>query len=228
MCGIIAVLKRRSDRPAPEPESLVQPMESALRHLTDASAPLVERLQQAGELLGSVDAGLRGTAGATALLHDSELLPELEELAGRIACEVERLVDQIDSRPGTIPPDELERVNAGLIVLKDRLWAVQSDRLGTARQMAALAGQSPSRAAIEAYGSIQTALAAIDRLEVRGRDSAGLHVLVWDHGLDLDDPEVSRLITRRNDPLFTSGVVRTARGALGFVYKAAAEIGELG
>ena len=45
---------------------------------------------------------------------------------------------------------------------------------------------TPAAAAIEAYTSIQQALSALDRLEVRGRDSAGLHVLVRGHGLDLD------------------------------------------
>ncbi|HEX2178244.1 MAG TPA: SIS domain-containing protein, partial [Actinomycetota bacterium] len=106
--------------------------------------------------------------------------------------------------------------------------AVPNRSLWTAREVAALAGVNPSEAAIEAYGSIQTALAAIDRLEVRGRDSAGVHILVWDHQLDLNDPDVAKLLARRSDALFTSGVVRTDSGALGFVYKAAAEIGELG
>ena len=228
MCGIIAVLKRGSDRPAPDRAQLVEGMEAALRHLTDPAEVLVDRLRSAGERLGEVDALLRGTPGATALVTDPELARSLETLAARIAGEVERLDSRIDSTPGSISPDELERVNAGFINVKDRLWAVQHDRLGTARELAALAGENPSRSAVESYGSIQTALAAIDRLEVRGRDSAGLHVLVWNHGLDLNEPSVTKLITRRNDPLFTSGVVRTAPGALGFVYKAAAEIGELG
>ena len=34
---------------------------------------------------------------------------------------------------------------------------------------------------------------------MRGRDSAGLHILVWEHNLDLSDPEVSRLLARRSE-----------------------------
>src|SRR6185295_4801458 len=65
--------------------------------------------------------------------------------------------------------------------------------------------------------------------EVRGRDSAGLHVLVAGHDLDLADPDVARLINARaSDALFASGSVRVADGNLAFVYKTAAEIGELG
>ena len=48
--------------------------------------------------------------------------------------------------------------------------------------------------------------------------------------LDLDDPEVKAMLVERRDgnPLFTHTAVRTPDGLLSFVYKAAAEIGELG
>ena len=72
-------------------------------------------------------------------------------------------------------------------------------------------------------------LSAIDRLEVRGRDSAGLHLFVWNHGLDESDPSVAGLVAERGaDPLYQSESVRWIDGCLSFVYKAAAEIGELG
>ncbi|MDP9020806.1 MAG: SIS domain-containing protein, partial [Actinomycetota bacterium] len=90
-------------------------------------------------------------------------------------------------------------------------------------------GGDPGPAAVEAFASVQAALAALDRLEVRGRDSAGLHLMVEGHGLDLRGPEVAALAgDRLADPLFTSGAVRTPCGRLSLVYKAAAEIGELG
>ena len=102
------------------------------------------------------------------------------------------------------------------------------DRLRTARAVADLAGTELGVAAIEVFTSVQVALSAIDRLEVRGRDSAGLHVLLTGHDLDLDEPSVARMLEERHDPLFGSRAVRAVDGALSFVYKAAAEIGELG
>jgi glucosamine--fructose-6-phosphate aminotransferase (isomerizing) len=228
MCGIIAVLKRRSGREPPEASALLDPVQSALSALSADFGDLAARLGAAERHLETADRVLRGTPGLTALIRDPALEPKLAALAKEIGSKVADVDRRIDADPGTISPDELERVNAGLIGLKDRLWAVENDRLGTAREVAVLAGSDPSDAAIEGYASIQTALAAIDRLEVRGRDSAGLHILVWEHNLDLSDPEVSKLLARRSDALFTSGVVRTDSGALGFVYKAAAEIGELG
>ena len=64
----------------------------------------------------------------------------------------------------------------------------------TARAVADLAGSEPGGAATEAYSAIQQALSAIDRLEVRGRDSAGLHVLVRGHGLDVGSAAVTRML----------------------------------
>ena len=78
--------------------------------------------------------------------------------------------------------------------------------------------------------SIQAALSALDRLEVRGRDSAGLNLLVRGHG-SRSRPRRRSLssLADRADPLFEAGAVRvTPEGHLSFVYKAAAEIGELG
>ncbi|MGA9279328.1 SIS domain-containing protein, partial [Ilumatobacter sp.] len=79
---------------------------------------------------------------------------------------------------------------------------------------------------------VQQAFSSIDRLEVRGRDSAGIHLYVWGH--DIDPDSLAALVAGRGeDPLFENGsVVSTVdahgRSVLSFVYKEAAEIGELG
>src|SRR5207244_3796878 len=120
---------------------------------------------------------------------------------------------------------------------------------------AAVAVPLPSGASPDAVGAVARHVQAADRLlrgvagvsllaarrDVRaavaarpdppdGRDSAGVHLMVRDHGLDMTAPAVQALVApRAADPLFTSRSVRiTPEGALSFVYKAAAEIGELG
>ena len=66
-------------------------------------------------------------------------------------------------------------------------------------------------------------------MEVRGRDSAGLHLWVENHGFDFSTPEDRALIAERSgNPRFTDGAVQLAGEQLGIVYKTAAEIGELG
>src|SRR4026207_1784951 len=67
---------------------------------------------------------------------------------------------------------------------------------------AAQPARTPRSAPLEGSAATQTALSALDRLEVRGRDSAGLHVLVTGHGLELDEPTIARLVAQRSpDPL---------------------------
>ena len=126
----------------------------------------------------------------------------------------------------------VEARNAALVACKDAVWALQWDRLGTARAIEdlAAAGSDRAAAALSAYYSIQVTLSALDRLEVRGRDSAGLHVLVTGHGLDLADADVARLIAARSVGPAVRGAVRCASPTVNsaFVYKTAAEIGELG
>ena len=109
------------------------------------------------------------------------------------------------------------------------LWALRRDRLRTGAAVADLAGGDAGRASLAGYLSIQQALSAIDRMEVRGRDSAGIHVFVWDHDLDLADTAIAAALAERHGgALFPSGSARVAGRCLSFVYKAAAEIGELG
>src|SRR5437764_4105787 len=223
MCGIVAVIRRPCRRPPPSGEDLLSSLGAAT---IAADVALLERAATAVE---DVDRALRGVAGVRALLADTTLPARVEsrcEQLERAVAGVEAGLDRGDHRLATA---EVEAVNAALMRLKDGLWAIRHDRVRAARAIDDLAGAGAGEAAIEAYTSIQTALSSIDRLEVRGRDSAGLHVLVEGHGLDLHSPAVAELLRERAaDRLFRSMAVRAAGPNLAFVYKAAAEIGELG
>jgi glutamine---fructose-6-phosphate transaminase (isomerizing) len=90
-------------------------------------------------------------------------------------------------------------------------------------------GQAPGAAALGVLWAVHVAFRSLDRLEVRGRDSAGVHLMLEGHGLDLLSDEVKSLISARSsDALFTSLGARSDEGCLSLVYKTAAEIGELG
>jgi glucosamine--fructose-6-phosphate aminotransferase (isomerizing) len=244
MCGIIAVVRRPSGRTPPAAADVLRRMErawAAAGQGRQVEASTAAQLGRAAAELEAVDDLLRGTAGLGYLLGDPAGRAELDRRAGELEHLVRAVEASLDAGEHGQPTATLEAVNAALVRLKDALWAIRRDRIRTAQAVEALArpgaspqaeaeaDQAPSRATVEAYASIQTALSALDRLEVRGRDSAGLHVLVTGHGLDPDDPEVAALLAaRRQDRLFTSRAVRTPCGHLSFVYKAASEVGELG
>jgi glucosamine--fructose-6-phosphate aminotransferase (isomerizing) len=222
MCGIVAVLPRPGGRRPPRPHEVLAGLDAALGALGNLDA-----LERAAVLLERVDAALGGVPGVRAFLENPHLLSEVPrrgEALEEAALRVEGLLEA-----GGVEPGRLERLNRLLVRVKDATWAIRRDRLRAAGAVTALGGAALGGAAVEAYTSIDTALSAIDRLEVRGRDSAGLHVLVAGHGLDLASAPIRSLLAgRADDPLFTSMAVRAAAGHLVFVYKAAAEIGELG
>ena len=227
MCGIVALLSRPPTRPTPAPSEVLGALDRAVGVAT-GPGPLVDRLLGAAAAASEADGLLKGLPGVLALVRGPELVPailaRLDVLDGTIAAGDAA----VDAEPG-----DVEALNAALVKLRDAVWAIRRDRLRTAREVAGLAGRDPSDASLSAFLMVQQVLSSIDRLEVRGRDSAGIHVYVWGHGLDLTSDPVRRLLDgRADDALFTNRAVRVAATAggdvLSFVYKAAAEIGELG
>jgi glutamine---fructose-6-phosphate transaminase (isomerizing) len=231
MCGIIAVVRRRPTRTPPSPDALLgllQPL-PALLAFDAVDATLEERLVQAVSALDEVNALLGGVPGLRTLLYSPEVRAAVDWHCVQVATDLARIDEQLDNGSVNVDAQRLERINATLLRAKDSRWAIAEDRLRNAAAVADLLNGASGAAAVESFASVQTALSALDRLEVRGRDSAGLHLLVRGHGLDLDARGIRSMLEQRaGDPLFRSGAVRSADGDLSFVYKAAAEIGELG
>ncbi|HVJ98611.1 MAG TPA: SIS domain-containing protein [Acidimicrobiia bacterium] len=227
MCGIVSVVRHRGVRIPPDLVELRTALAGAEATLRAMTAPSAAELEAVARTLAGVDAELRSGDGVAALVGDPVGRSGLEHHAERCAELVAGIEAALDAQAY---PADIEATNAALIACKDSLWTIRNDRAGAARAIEDLVGGAPSGiAALDAFHSIAVALSAIDRLEVRGRDSAGIHVLVTGHGLDLHDPTIERLLAERaTDPLFTAGSVRTPGGYLSFVYKTAAEIGELG
>jgi len=219
MCGIIGVLSRPPTRPVPARGDLIARLDAALESRDDVDT--------AADALREIDSLLRGAPGVAALADQHEtvtsILARLDQL--------DAVADDLDAslEAGGHDPETVEVLSARSLALRDVLWAIRNDRLRTAREVGALAGRDAGLGSLSGYLAIQQSLSALDRLEVRGRDSAGIHVFVSDHGLDPDEPTVlAALADRAQDPTYPSGSVRLAGDVLSFVYKAAAEIGELG
>ena len=240
MCGIVAVATRRSRRATPAIGALLDRLDAARGVLgaVDAGATgsaseavsLASDLEAVVATLAAVDGELGGVPGVVALLGEPIGSVALEHRISELTAVVAELEVRVeaDIEAGRVQ-GPVEPINAAFVAIKDALWAIGHDRVRGARAVGALANGNHDAATIEAYWAIQLALGALDRLEVRGRDSAGLHVLVRDHALDPRDETVRRILAERAaDRLFGAGAVRVHDGVLSFVYKTAAEIGELG
>ena len=232
MCGIIAVLRRRSPRAVAQRHDIEAPIKAALAvDLSLDAERLVPSLDAAAGRLEQIDRLLRGPAGSRCLIADHELADLIGRELRALDSRIEALEADLDAGTRSWSSAHVEAVNRGLVRLRDASWAVHRDRLRAAQAVGELAGDHPTSAAIEAYSAIQTALSGLDRLEVRGRDSAGLHVLVEGHELALTDEQIEAVIEERaSDPLFRNTSLRVARDGqvIGFIYKRSAEIGELG
>ncbi len=224
MCGIIGVISRPPTRPTPRAENLLGGLDAAIESIPNVAA--------VAAATSEVDIALRGLPGVLALTGQPELVAALTARLDRLDEFRNEREAELDANPGELSADALETANAELFEFADVLWAIRHDRFRTAREVEALAGRGAPLPAMAAYLVAQQAFSAIDRLEVRGRDSAGIHLYVWNHDID-PDSLVALVAERGNDPLFENGsVVAThdtdGRSVLSFVYKQAAEIGELG
>ncbi|WP_419917215.1 SIS domain-containing protein [Candidatus Poriferisodalis sp.] len=242
MCGIVAVIGRRDDRVALEASAVVPRLHDAAGLLAAAAAggnsdapfdgrDSLERLEAAAAVLQDADEALRSLPGVRLLVSDAKCVLDIEAALATVdesVDHIDRALDAGDALPG----DEgarIERINACLSELKDHAFALRRDRLRMAREVIGLWGGSPPPAAVGGLWSIQVALSALDRLEVRGRDSAGLQVFVHGARLDADTGSAGGAHGGRlTDPLYGAGAARDTGNGLAFVYKTASEIGELG
>lgn len=230
MCGIIAVVRRRSERVAPSSVEILGLVDGVTDQLDGVDLSGAEGpLGDVGDRLHEADRLLRGTPGLRCLLNDVGLADAIRASLGSLNAVLDGLEAQLDAQ-ATVDTLDLEAVNAALIRVRDAAWNIERDRLRAAAVVADLGGRDVHGAGIDAIFSVHQALSAIDRMEVRGRDSAGLHLLISGHGLDLDSPEIAAAIDARSGAteLFTDSAVKRVGDRLSIVYKVAAEIGELG
>ncbi len=234
MCGIVAVLSRPDRRPDPD-------LAAACRLVSDANEAVRawgtsdERTPQQfeGAVRGCEEAAraLSGFAGMRALISGGAggLAPAVSRL-GEALVRFEQLLDQRASGLGTA---RVEGLNASLVRLKDAQFALDRDRIGNIDKVRGLCGPLATEGQLRVAYDVNVALNALNRLEVRGRDSAGLHLMVrGDLGKLLDELRAEVEERTRIDH-FTHQAVRRidlpgGKVALSFAYKVAAEVGDLG
>ena len=85
----------------------------------------------------------------------------------------------IEKAAGTLSTEEMETINEAIEVLKDASWALEKDILSNVEKTGDLSGTSLpllSREAASLYWRLNLLLNSLDRIEIRGRDSAGIDI----------------------------------------------------
>ena len=142
---------------------------------------------------------------------------------------------------------DLEIINSRLLSLKDICWILEKDILGNLQKVLTLYGAEKSSAMNPAtfrkYRKLNLLLNALDRLEVRGRDSAGIQLtFILEDEKEMQDVlrtikkngwnEAYHQRTQPGDLVNLSIVIATAENTGGisvtFTYKTHSIVGELG
>ena len=230
MCGIVAALPRYdAEIVAPrDGEALLAaaldldvPSDGggearALRDELAAALPPVAALRD--ELLGAgaVEAVIARPGGL------EKAIAHVEQLFSRLAA----LDEQIDVRSAGWDADDTELVQRGLRQLTDAVHSLWRDRLEVAQRVATWIEGTDAltpRAAAN-WLALDAVLQAVNKLEVRGRDSAGVSVHIR---LSPED-RAPLVVQARSDVLLRNGSARATPDGIVFVYKRAAVIGRLG
>ena len=178
-----------------------------------------------------------------AMYVDSLLQSQVESLAARLAERAETEGRAFNENMGRLSSADADRMSQQIERLRDIAWCLRAEILGNlakVRALTASSGEVLSAQALHMFRDLNAVLNSIDRMEVRGRDSAGVSLLFV-----LAPPVYERLAARleqealyaewerrgRIEPLLNQSIT-VHRGAesvgVAFTYKVAVEIGRLG
>jgi glutamine---fructose-6-phosphate transaminase (isomerizing) len=123
---------------------------------------------------------MKGEEAFGKIFYDEEEMRRLTLLSNKMTAflmEEERL---LETQAGRISTADLETINHGLVLIRDLVWGLDRDILENVGRISHLAGvdgiAGVAREALPKYRKLNFLLNSLDRLEVRGRDSAGIQI----------------------------------------------------
>jgi glucosamine--fructose-6-phosphate aminotransferase (isomerizing) len=202
---------------------------------------------------------LGGNEGIEALWRQVQALKRAESFAGlygdeRVQSGLAQVADSLEDfqraetkrfeeRLGRMSAADAAAAGQRIERLRDIAWGLRAEILANiekVRGLLAAYGATPAPAAVKVFRAINAVLNSIDRMEVRGRDSAGLSLLFVLEAAEFE--QCSALLGRQGldaelaqrlsaEPLLNQGIsIHRSQGtvAVALTYKVAAEIGSLG
>jgi glucosamine--fructose-6-phosphate aminotransferase (isomerizing) len=250
-CGIagIVAFKRRSSASETLPVAPLEVLAERVRtHHFDAcrkrGARLADTYLGGGDCIadvGRLARECRRPDAFCALFGDATLQARIDGIAVSLSECLAGDVRRFDEQIGRLPAAEADLVSQRIEHLKDAVWCLQSEVLGNITKVRdLLAGSENSTAAVNIFRDINAVLNSIDRMEVRGRDSAGISLLFALSAADyerfsaaLSERRLQEEFARRLalEPLLNQGTAVHRHGdtvTVTFTYKVAVEIGSLG
>jgi glucosamine--fructose-6-phosphate aminotransferase (isomerizing) len=200
-----------------------------------------DHLRSLNQAVGS----LKDLGPFTSILLEPRLQADLASVARRQSAIIAQEERRLSEHTSRLDAERLKALAEALEEMKDIHWCLTNEILGNVEKIKHLAGgtltaESLPPAALETLRNLNLVLNSLDRLEVRGRDSAGLSVLMlfeesefkqWEKELrtaglwsELEQRTSDEGLLNRALSLRIAG----GRTATSFTYKIASEIGCLG
>jgi len=153
----------------------------------------------------------------------------------------------LEEKAGYFSTSDMEIINGRHILLKDIIWSIEKDILENIEKILVLSGMEHplemSRSALKKYKKLNFLLNSINRLEVRGRDSAGI-IIFFSLNDDATLDDVLRELREKglydsfqkrcvygdlvNGSILMSQSMEGRPPSISFTYKTSSIIGELG
>ncbi len=192
--------------------------------------------------------GLRKGRQFADIFMDKKIQEDLSDLATGLNLTIDSESEALNLNMGLLKTTEAEVILNRIEEMKDCAWCLSIEILENIDRVKGLmeAGEMPvSQNTIMVFRKVNAVLNSIDRLEVRGRDSAGISLMFimaedeyQNVGKAISEKKLGPELDSRShqDVLVDKGIsLRKIKGengkgfmALTFVYKVAAEIGRLG
>jgi len=255
LTGIISVKsKQRSDGRIDIPglEDLVRSLgRNTIQQCTSEELTMKDHYLGGKVLLRSLYDQVQQFKRPDMFLHaftDRDILEGLLKVAEKIQAVIEAESLVLSRQIGHLSPGEVQTITNSLENLKDIHWSLKVEIAENVYKVEDLVSYHAGMASpffIRVFREINAVLNSIDRLEVRGRDSAGISVMLLFNAKDWqdfrklidDDGLLDAFSSRSSRNVLSNGSIqidsdqkstRHDHVTIAFTYKVAAEIGGLG
>ena len=255
-CGLAGIVayKGTGSTPVPKPADLDAWIEQAMASVYSGGSPTLETIEQfylGGreriEHLFKNISDFKTDAGWCHLFSQPRDRQWMADAAIRLGRLIAAQSHWLNAQMGLLPYEGTQIVSTRIERLKDIAWCMEKEILENLdRAWELMNGDDgrPSEATIALFRKVNAVLNSLDRLEVRGRDSAGISLMfvvdrpVFEQFKQMvSDKNMTDVITPRlGSEKLTNGAIHirenqdggTPTVTIGLVYKIAAEIGRLG
>ncbi len=252
-CGLTGIVTFKKKEVA-TPTIPISKIESMISHLKEYTYEKIRG--ETGDLIAHYLGGeafirelrdLIGDLNTTSSLYAIFKDPSTRKRLRKTSFALERITkgeeDRYHQRLNLLSLVENEVITKGITLLKDIVWSLQEETLRNLEKIQELSAFTRTGMPLPAFSQIKnlnTLFNNLDRLEVRGRDSAGISVIIAVGKRDYLRFEralkrrslLQELSARQKEEILVNRAITVHRGegtvSVSFAYKIAAQIGQLG